>query len=619
MSLTKKKWFLILYLVVAVAAIGFNSVWVVNWLNKSLFMDYTIADNFNVNESFNHGVTLIMLITIFIYALLGSACMSIIVTDALMTGLIIANHIKVEQRNEFITFSDLRTIASPRELLSFVNISLQTAVLFVAAALAILIFILWLTRKLMKKLNLWPALKFRLILLLLSLICLAAIGMKPNTYNTYMLKYKEAHLYNWNPMSRARQDGFVSSFMHTVKPDYMNKPAGYTRKNLLEVSRKYEELATSKNEKRPKSLNDSLTILYLSESLMDPKHFPDLLLNETPIPFTSSMAKDHIGGTMYSPFIGGGTANVEWSILTSFSLEDFREPLIVTPYADFYAGSRNHNTVLSYYNNREKIAIHPFTAELYNRKSIYTIMGFDEFLYLDNGIKHTKKLGTHQRISDESLTKEVLEVISEKKPGLLHVLSMQNHSPYTGEIPEMKYQPKINPDAYPENKRKELFNYLQGIHASDKAIETMAEKLRSSRQEVNIVFYGDHLPILFTGMEDRFGTDKLHETPWFIYMNHDRSKRKHSIEGLSPAFIVPALLKEGNYQVSAFHGLMDELLNKGVKRIGMGYVVTEKGKVPERDLPADLRELIRDYHLIEYDALFGNHWLGDDFYSVAKP
>ncbi|WLV24303.1 LTA synthase family protein [Aciduricibacillus chroicocephali] len=617
MSLTKKKWVIALYIIVAAIAIGLNSALVVDWLNKSMFIDYTIVNKSEINESFNHGASLIFLITILIYAILGSTAMSIVVTDGLMVGLVIANHIKVEQRNEFITYSDLRTVATPGELLSFINISFRTAALFIIAAFMLFVLLQWLARKLLKRLDLWPNGKSRITLFLISLLCLSAICVKPNAYNAYILKYKEPHLHNWDPMYRAHRDGFVPSFIHTMKPNYMDKPSSYKKENLLEISRKYKDVAKDKNEKRNKSLNDSQTILYLSESLMDPKQLPDLLLNETPIPYISKMAREHIGGTMYSPYIGGGTANVEWSILTSFSLEDFREPLIVTPYADFFAGSRNHNTVLSYY-DRQKVAIHPYTAELYNRKTVYNVMGFDEFLYLNHGIKYTKKLGTHHRISDESLTEEVLEMVAEKNPGLIHVLSMQNHVPYDGTIPEMGYQPKINLNVYPKEKRKELINYLQGIHASDKAIETMIKKLKASRQEVNIVFYGDHLPGVFTGMEDRFGTDKLHETPWFIYMNHVRSQGGQHLEGLSPAFIVPALLQEGNYRLSAFHSLMDELLSKGVKRIGMDYVVTEKGKVPNYELPNDLREMIHDYHLIEYDALFGNHWLGDTFFSEIK-
>ena len=94
-------------------------------------------------------------------------------------------------------------------------------------------------------------------------------------------------------------------------------------------------------------MNDSQTILYLSESLIDPQRLPNLLLNETPIPFITDTTERNVGGTMYSQYIGGGTANIEWSILTSFSLEVFRDPMAITPYSDFYLQSKNHNTVLS--------------------------------------------------------------------------------------------------------------------------------------------------------------------------------------------------------------------------------------------------------------------------------
>src|SRR5699024_5079561 len=126
--------------------------------------------------------------------------------------------------------------------------------------------------------------------------------------------------------------------------------------------------------------------------------------------------------------------NIEWSLLTSFSLEVFLNPMSITPYSDFYSDAKNHHTVLSMYGT-DKIALHPYTAVLYKRETIYNKMGFDDFLYLNSGIKHTEKLGTHERISDKSLNKDIFRYLGREDIGLMHVLTMQNHSPYSGEIP----------------------------------------------------------------------------------------------------------------------------------------------------------------------------------------
>ena len=608
---------LISYFILILIIMGVNSAIVVDWLNKSLFVDYIITDGQGFTDSFGNGISLVFLITVLLYAILGSAIVSILITDILACGLIFANNVKVLERSEFITFSELRTIASPKELLSFVDISAGSAVLVVAVTLLSIILLQWLVRKIIKRFSLLINWKFRTILLVISISFLAAIFIKPNYYNAHVLKFKEPHLHNWDPLYRARQDGFIPSLIHTVKPTYMDEPAAYTKENMLGIHQKYGKLQKNINQKRNKSLSDAQTIIYLSESLMDPRQLPGLLLNESPIPFINETAKKNIGGTMYSPYIGGGTANIEWSILTSFSLEVFRQPQIVTPYSDFYASSKNHSSVLSYYDHN-KMAIHPYTAELYNRKSIYDAVGFDDFLYLKHGIKHKEKLGTQQRVSDESLTQDILETADKSEEGLIHVLSMQNHGPYDGQIKNMKYQPKINPELYPKEKEKELFNYLQAIHASDTAVETMVKSLEKSDKEVNVLFYGDHFPGLFTGMEDRFTEKALQETPWFIFMNHGRSKGGKQFEGLSSSFFVPLLLKEGGYRVSPYQGLMDELLTRDVKRVGRNYVVTDEGKLADSELSEGLLKLIQDYRMVQYDALFGHNWLGDDFYRDSE-
>jgi phosphoglycerol transferase MdoB-like AlkP superfamily enzyme len=583
-----------------------------------MFPDYVIGPDQNVKESFSNGVSLIFAITIFIYSILGTAIVSILIIDLLMFGLVFANQVKALERNEFITFSELKTVASPKELLSFIDVSPAFAFLAAIITILILIGLQFLLVKGLKRINFRVSKVVRIALFLITLTVLTAIFVKPNYYNAHILKFEETKNHNFNPLKRARGDGYIPTLMNTVKPTYMDKPEEYSKAKMKEIQQKYTGISKDINKDRGKSLNESQTLLYLSESLMDPQLLPDLLLNETPIPFISETAKNNIGGTMYSQYIGGGTANLEWSILTSFSLEAFKDPLVVTPYSDFYADSKNHHTILDFY-SKDKVAIHPYSAHLYNRKTIYDAVGFDEFHYLNHGIKHTEKLGDHTRVSDAALNKDILDVANKDNVGLIHVLSMQNHSPYNKEIPGTNYKPEINTDVYPKEKKKELVNYLQGIHVSDKAIEALINELDQSDKEINVVFYGDHFPSVFRGTENQFKGDLLHETPWFIYMNHGRSEEGVQIDNLSPAFFVPVLLREGNYYVSPYQGLMDTLLEKGVKRIGKDYVVTDEGKLPDKNLPKDLLAIINDYRMVQYDALFGHNWLSGEFYNEDSP
>ncbi|WP_213422029.1 LTA synthase family protein [Bhargavaea massiliensis] len=614
MSTIKKTALFGCYFILIFIVLKFNSEVIVDWLNKSLFVDFSMDEEFRVNDSFYNGASFVVLIFLIIYAIFGTFLVSVLVTNLLFGTIIFANQVKVKERNEFITFKELQAIASPKELLSFIDVTVGMALFVIVSIISLLALLHFISKKLSKKLGLEIGLKYRVVILLTAVLLFSAILVQPAAYNQYVMKYEEEKTHNFNPVLRAKRNGFIPTFLQTVKPEYMVKPSDYGKEKIELINEKYTGISELINQQRDKELSNSQTIYYLSETLIDPMALPGLLENGTPTPFFSELRDQHSSGKMYSQYIGGGTANIEWSVLTSFSLEVFNDPMAVTPYSDFYVQSKNHHTVLDYFKN-EKVALHPYTPHLYKRQSVYAAIGFDDFLYLDNGIEHTGKLGTHKRVSDEEFHKDILRVSRNENVGMIHALSMQNHSPYTGEIPDMDYIPKINYDVFPEKESKGLTNYLQGLRASDEAFEDLIGTLSESDQEINLILYGDHFPSLFRGKEQQFPGALLHETPWLIYMNHGRSEGGLKLNGISPIFLTTVLLKEGNYKVTPFQALMDQMLSNGVKRIARDFIVTDLGVVLNSEIDEDLLALVNDYRTVMYDALFGSDWLPGSFYD----
>lgn len=594
------------------AILFINSIFIVEWLNRSLFIDYAI--NPEVASGYYFGeILLVFLIALFLYAVIGTFVVSLLTTNLIFAGLIIANHIKVLEKNEFITFTELKAIVSPKELLSFINVEFGLVLLGVIGVIALLVILQYLTIKVSKKLNVRFNKRARLIFAIIPLIILSFIFFKPNLYNEYVLKFEKPDAHEWNPVKRAQSTGYIPTLLHTIKPNYQDKPVNYSKKHANSIKKKYQAAATDINQDRTKSLADSQTIIYLSETLMDPEELPGLLKNETPIPTIKQYIRENIGGTMYSPFIGGGTANIEWSVLTSFSLEVFNEPITTTPYSDFYVDAKNHQTILNYFNQQKK-AIHPYTPHLYKREKIYEKIKFDEFIYLENGIQHTDKIGESEFVSDKALNKDILRESKKADTDLLHVLTMQNHVPFKGDYQTEKYVPQIS-EKYPDDKKGDLYNYLQGLKETDEAVGELIGELNKSEREINYLFFGDHFPNLFTGLEDQFTKEKLHETPWFIYMNGGRSSKEIRYDNLSPMFFIPLLLKEGDYYVSSYHALLDELLDADIKRVGNDFVYTSEGEIAIKDLSKDIQGKVNDYQFIMYDALFGENWLKNEFYT----
>ena len=62
--------------------------------------------------------------------------------------------------------------------------------------------------------------------------------MKPDIYNKHVLKYEESNRHNFNPVNRAQINGFLPSFMQTVKPEYMKRPEQYSRLKVKDISEK---------------------------------------------------------------------------------------------------------------------------------------------------------------------------------------------------------------------------------------------------------------------------------------------------------------------------------------------------------------------------------------------
>src|SRR5699024_9289808 len=253
-----------------------NYIAIVEWLNKSLFVDYIIEPNDESGYYFGE-VLLVFLIALLMYAIIGTFIVSILATNIMFGTLVIANHIKVQERNEFITFSELKTISSPKYLLSCIDVDFSLSVLAVVGMLALLIILQFTIYKVSKKMKINFNKRARVALVIIPIMMLSFIYLEPNTFNKFVLKYEEAEGHNFNPVKRARSYGFIPTFLHTVKPNYQDKPVNYKKNHANEIEQKYQLVAEKINKNRSKSLSDSQTVLYLSETLMDPREVPGLL------------------------------------------------------------------------------------------------------------------------------------------------------------------------------------------------------------------------------------------------------------------------------------------------------------------------------------------------------
>ena len=90
------------------------------------------------------------------------------------------------------------------------------------------------------------------------------------------------------------------------------------------------------------------------------------------------IAAEGISGQMLSEKYGGGTSNIEFSVLTGFS--NVLLPAGSVPYMEYVKEGMLCYPAYLKEQGYTLLALHPYQRQFYNRPAAYEAMGFDEFI-----------------------------------------------------------------------------------------------------------------------------------------------------------------------------------------------------------------------------------------------
>ena len=206
---------------------------------------------------------------------------------------------------------------------------------------------------------------------------------------------------------------------------------------------------------------------------------------------------------------------------------------------------------------------------------------------------------------------------------------MQNHFPYDkGYYDGTKKYRATGSAVTDETTADMIADFATGLSYTDKAVANFINQIDKLNRPVTIVFYGDHLPGIYSGNNMKKDGVVLHETDYFIYSN--KYARKHGAKtklakatGLVAPNDFPAMVAEQtNSKVNGYLALLtkvkDELpamstnpkLNATNNYNTMVSFVTKQGKIlkPEQ-LTKKQQELYHDYQLVQYDMTAGKQYL----------
>lgn len=571
------------------------------------------------------NVLIIYAIVLIIMALTNRWWLSSGIGIILYFAWLVASELKMAARNEPILPTDLSVIAAPKEMLGMVSTGvLAGAGIGIVLLLAVVIL---LERRVGKetRFNGW----WRGISIVAAAGFLASFGLANHSDS---LTYKQLQQvkdipYFYSQYRGARMNGTLLQFANNVDVHVMNKPAGYSRARMNKIEHRYQQIGRQINRQRThQTVRGQNLVFVLSESFADPQRVPGLKTSGDPLPFLHRFKRQTTSGLMLSSGYGGGTANMEYQALTGLSIANF-SPTMPTPYSQLVPFQKRTFTINNLFNY--SIGLHPFSANLYSRKTVYRKFGFNKFYHFDGGsrITYTSKIQHNSRVSDDATYHEIdLDLHRHPHGKFIQVATMQNHMPYKPTYYD-HHEFRVRGRAFANaDQRAQIETYIQGIHYTDGALRTWIHRVDKLKQPTTIVWYGDHLPGIYHGLSmTKYGVP-LHETDYFIYsnraarrQNHDRLRNQHQL--VSPNDFAAMALAKMDVKVSPYYALLTEVLEKlpavslptnGTAKNNTAHqggtdFINQQGRHVE--LTAGQQRLFHDYQLVQYDLTAGHHYL----------
>ncbi|MBQ8264898.1 MAG: LTA synthase family protein [Oscillospiraceae bacterium] len=327
---------------------------------------------------------------------------------------------------------------------------------------------------------------------------------------------------------QTRRNGFVFNFMTALRYSFLGEPEGYELEEIEEFKLEYMEELEDEEEEAPLSDTEPVNvILIMNESWADLSVYENYSASMDTMENINSLDENTVSGYMYSPVIGGGTANVEYEVLTG-------NPYLFLPTGtvayQLYIDSESPSlaTLSEEESGSETWAFHPYLASGWNRVQAYDYLGFDGQLY-DEDLKDPEYV--RQYISDEA-DFEVLTELTEETEGNCFIfnVTMQNHSGYDQSWKNLAKTVRLTGEL--KDAGSDAEQYLALADETDRAFARLVDYYAESDEPTLIAMFGDHQPPLGTDFyelllgeeETELSDEELlvkYKVPFVVWANYD--------------------------------------------------------------------------------------------------
>lgn len=545
--------------------------------------------NFNV-LLVNYLVWLAILL--FFLSLFKKNCWGLIFYISFFLIFTILNRYRIKFLNEPLRFNDINLIPQLPSVFSFLFRYKGLIKELILTILGLTI-AFWLIKKFVK--TEIKKIRTRIIFLIISLIVLTSPYFFTKMFNK-VLDLNKIIFHSWYRAENCRYNGMMLCFIYDAQFIERKPPENYNKAEIEKIFEQIKQEATvKKTEIKPN------VILILSESLWEATKMPKIKFSPDPL----VNIRQDIKGNFISPSFGGGTANVEFELLTGLSNYLFKDNSF--PYTDLIR--KNMPSLFTVFKDDGYLTtvIHPYSPQFYNRKNVYKYFGLDKFISLDQ-MQNPQKAGPF--VSDKFLADQILKQLNSKEQKqFIFGISMQNHDLFEpNRFPNR--QIKINGVLDQEDKDT-LQSYIEGVNLTDKSYKYLKDELSKTSKPTIVIMFGDHLPFL----DDNYGVYKnggfissdennwsqkdkmnMHSTPLIIWNNY--GAKIPQLDNIGPAELSVEILNLINTEPEYQFKFIDKLKET------MPYLT--KNISPNL---SQCQNLLKDYELIQYDLLFGKQYL----------
>ena len=404
----------------------------------------------------------------------------------------------------------------------------------------------------------------------------------------------------WNLNNNVQHYGIAGNIVSAIRNNQLQKPEGYSAQELETFLKDYEK---EDIDFRPN------IIVVMNESFSDLSYVMSNLDNNAYMPYFNALQENVIKGTALSSALGGGTVSSEYEFLTG-NTQYFIPGH--TPYQQYI--SKPTNSLVSFLNDRGycSIAIHPYYGAGYNRPTVYSHLGFNKFLSIENFSEYTLERGFYVSDYDnyQKVIAEYEKIHQEGAPAFIFNITMQNHSHYETN----HYGNDVIPVSGYEGQFPDVEEYLTLIKRSDDALAVLLDYFATVDDPTAILFFGDHQPAIDdTFYELALGksveyftladTQCRYEIPFLIWTNYDIAEKEGIYTSLN--YLSSIFFEAIGVPCSPYQNYLLEL-KETVPAINRNGYMNSDGNWKSNDTSSGFPSELETYWNLEYYFITGN-------------